>query len=199
VQEQEMNLKSIIVISISGAVLVGSMSALAQRRGDSARITIGIVEGAQQVQFDSGAGRGALLGGAAGWALARNQSSGRQAAAAAGGALVGTGVQRSRHGGTGMQYIVRTSAGSAITVVTDQTQVRVGDCVSVEETGDTANIRRVDNDLCAPASPEVVETVTPALQEEADRCNQAKERLFAASTPEEVEVARQIMEAFCDD
>ena len=98
-----------------------------------------------------------------------------------------------------MRYTVRTSAGSAITVVSDQTQVRVGDCVSVEETGDTANIRRVDNDLCQPASPKVVETVTPALQEEADRCHQAKERLFAANTPEEVEVARQIMEAFCDD
>lgn len=194
-----MNGKSVITCLVAVAVTAGSALVEAQRRGDSARVTIGIVEGAQRVEFDSGAGRGALLGGAAGWALARNQSSGRQAAAAAGGALLGSGVQRSRHGGSGMQYTVRTSAGSAIQVITDQTEVRIGDCVSVEETGDVANIRRVDNDLCAPASPEVVEVVTEELERDADRCVQAKERLFEATTPEEVEVARQIMEAFCND
>ncbi len=194
-----MYLKASFALILTCTVVAGSTTVEAQRRGDSARITIGVVEGAQRVEFDSGAGRGALLGGAAGWALARNQSSGRQAAAAAGGALIGSGVQRSRHGGSGMQYTVRTSAGSAITVVTDQTQVRIGDCVSVEETGDVANIRRVDDDLCKPASPEVIETVTPELADDADRCLQAKERLFEAKTPEEVEVARQIMEAFCND
>ena len=194
-----MNSKSIIVTILAAVALSSSLSTSAQRRGDTASITIGIVEGARQVQFDAGTGRGALLGGAAGWALARNQSSGRQAAAAAAGAGLGAASRNRRHGGTGMEYVVRTSAGSAITVVTDQTQVRVGDCVSVEQSGDTANIRRVDDDLCRPASPEVVEAVTPSLQAAADRCEQAKERLFAATTPEDVEVARQIMDAFCND
>lgn len=194
-----MNSRAVFVLLLSSIVLVGSMSASAQRRGDSARITIGTVEGAQRVKFDSGAGKGALLGGAVGWAIARNQSSGRQAAAAAAGAGLGAASANSRHGGTGMQYTVRTSAGSAITVVTDQTEVRVGDCVSVEETGDVANIRRVDNDLCMPASPAVIEAVQPELADDAQRCNQAKERLFAATTPQEVEVARQIMEALCND
>jgi outer membrane lipoprotein SlyB len=194
-----MKLKSAILFLVASSILAGSMSATAQRRGDSARITIGIVEGARQVQFDAKTGRGALLGGAAGWALARNQSSGRQAAAAAAGAGLGAASRNRRHGGTGMQYTVRTSQGSAVTVVTDQTEVRVGDCVSVEETGDTANIRRVDNDLCKPASDQVVEAATPMLEEEADRCAQAKDRLFAAKTPEDVEVARQIMDIMCND
>lgn len=194
-----MYLKSVTTVLLACAVVAGSTSADAQRRGDSARITIGVVEGVQRVEFESGAGKGALLGGALGWALARNQSSATQAAAAAGGALVGGGVQKSRHGGSGMQYTVRTSSGSAIQVVTDQTEVRIGDCVSVEETGDVANIRRVDNDLCAPASPEVVETVNEELVEDADSCHRAKERLFEAKTEEEVEVARQIMEAFCNN
>ena len=194
-----MNSKSLGVFLLSALVVAGSMSVQAQRRGDTARITIGVVEGAQRVQFDSGAGKGALLGGAAGWALARNKSSGTQAAAALGGALVGGGVQKSRHGGTGMQYTVRTSAGSAIQVVTDQTEVRVGDCVSVEETGDHANIRRVDNDMCTPASPAVHEAVKPELAADAQRCSEAKERLFEAKTAEDVEVARQIMEALCND
>ena len=194
-----MTTRSIIGAIVATVSLVICTSTSAQRRGDTASITIGIVEGARQVQFDAQAGRGALLGGAAGWALARNQSSGRQAVAAAAGAGLGAASSNRRQGGTGMEYVVRTSAGSAITVVTDQTQVRVGDCVSVEQTGDTANIRRVDDDLCSPVSSQVVETVTPSLQAAADRCEQAKERLFAATTPEDVEVARQIMDAFCND
>jgi outer membrane lipoprotein SlyB len=197
--ELEMNLKSLITNLLSATLLAGCVTATAQRSGDSARITIGMVERAQQVEFDAQAGRGALLGGAAGWALARNQSSGRQAVAAAAGAGLGAASRNNRQGGTGMQYTVRTSQGSAITVVTDQTQVRVGDCVSVEQTGDTANIRRVDYALCQPVSPEVVAQATPVLQAEATRCEQAKERLFAATTPEEVEVARQIMDIMCND
>ena len=194
-----MKTRNITLIILSAALMLTAGSGQAQRRGDSASITIGVVEAARRVEFDAQAGRGALLGGAAGWALARNQSSGRQAAAAAAGAGLGAASRNRRHGGSGMEYVVRTSAGSAVTVVTDQTEVRIGDCVSVEQRGDTANIRRVDNDLCAPASQEVVEAVTPALEQEADRCVQAKERLFEATTPEEVEVARQIMEAFCND
>ena len=190
---------SIMTALVSGALLVGGMEALAQRAGDSARITIGVVERAQQVQLDAQTGRGALLGGAAGWALARNQSSAGQAAGAALGAGLGAATRNRRQGGTALQYTVRTSQGSAITVVTDQTEVRVGDCVSVEETGDVANIRRVDAALCQPVSPKVVEQSTPALQAEADRCEQAKERLFAATTTEEVDVARQVMDIMCND
>ena len=190
---------SIVTALVSGALLAGGIEALAQRTGDSARITIGVVERAQQVQLDAQTGRGALLGGAAGWALARNQSSAGQAAAAAAGAGLGAAARNRSRGGTALQYTVRTSQGSAITVVTDQTAVRVGDCVSVEETGDVANIRRVDSALCQPVSPEVVEQSTPALRAEADRCEQAKERLFAATTTEEVDVARQVMDIMCND
>ncbi len=194
-----MQFKAAFVLLLSCVAVATSNVADAQRRGDNTRVTLGIIEGAQKVEFDSGAGKGALLGGALGWALARNQSSGTQAAAAAAGAGLGAASQHSRHGGTGMQYTVRTGSGSLITVVTDQTEVRIGDCVSVEETGDVANVRRVDNDLCAPASPEVVEVASEELAEDADSCHRAKERLFDATTPQEVEVARQIMEAFCND
>ena len=194
-----MNLRETSVVFLSSFLVLGCMQTSAQRPGDSATITIGIVERAQQVQLDAQAGRGALLGGAAGWAIARNQSSARQAVAAAAGAGVGAAARNQRQGGIGMQYTVRTRQGSAVNIVSDQTQVRVGDCVSVEQTGDAANIRRVDDALCQPSSPAVVEQSTPALQAEADRCEQAKERLFAATTPEEVEVARQVMDIMCND
>jgi hypothetical protein len=43
---------------------------------------------------------------------------------------------------------MQIGAGSHITVVTDQTQVRVGDCVNVEQAGSgTANVRRVSQAL----------------------------------------------------
>ncbi|MEP5763337.1 MAG: hypothetical protein ABJ308_02030 [Halieaceae bacterium] len=194
-------MKAIRIVSafLMGSLVLGSVMAQAQQRGNSARITIGIVERAQQVDFDAQAGRGALLGGAAGWALARNQSSGRQAAAAAAGAGLGAASRNRRRGGSGMEYTVRTSQGSAISVVTDQTQVRIGDCVSVEETGDAANIRRVDDALCQPVSPKVVEEVAADMQAEASRCEQAKERLFAATTTEEVAVAQQVMDIMCNE
>ena len=60
----------------------------------------------------------------------------------------------------GMQYTVELSPGSTIVVVTDQTEVRVGDCVNVEQAGSgTANVRRVSPYLCEAAAEDAVEAV----------------------------------------
>ncbi|MEM8561790.1 MAG: hypothetical protein AAGF57_06125 [Pseudomonadota bacterium] len=187
------------VVSIAIALLAVSACATGQRTGDSTRVNVGIVENKQRVNLQSDAGRNALIGGALGWALARNQSSGTQAAAAMGGAMVGAGATSAAEGvNQGIQYTVRTSNGSAIRVITDQSEILVGDCVVVEETGNHANIRRQSPALCKPASPQVVAEVQDELQEEASECDAAKERLFEAKTPDEVEVARQVMEILCN-
>lgn len=193
-----MDIRKQLALPLSILVLLAACESQPQRAGSSSRVTIGEVVGARQVELDNNAGRNALLGGAAGWALSRNQSSSRQAVAAAAGAGLGAAASNSRPN-RGMRYSVRAADGSIIHVVTEQREVRVGDCVSVEETGNTANIRRVASALCQPTSPAVTEQVTPILQAEADRCAAAKERLFAATTPQEVEVARQIMEILCND
>lgn len=175
-------------------------TALAQRTGDSARVTIGIVERADRVQLKSNTGRNALIGGALGWGLARNQSSATQAAAALGGAALGGGAtSRAQGDNTAIQYTVRTSAGSAVQIITDQTEIRIGDCVLVEEAGNSANIRRKDPAMCRPAPQEVMSQVEEELQEDASQCDAAKQRLFEAETVEEVEVARQVMEILCND
>ena len=80
---------SVVVLTLS--VYMVTTPALAQRTGDSARVTVGTVESAAPVQLQSNSGRNALIGGAVGWALARNKSSGTQAAAALGGAALGGG------------------------------------------------------------------------------------------------------------
>ena len=80
-----------MTVGLSISLAAMSTSAVAQRTGDSARVSVGIVEGKQRVDLKSNTGRNALIGGAVGWALARNKSSGTQAAAALGGAAVGGG------------------------------------------------------------------------------------------------------------
>jgi outer membrane lipoprotein SlyB len=185
---------------LSLCLLATAPAALAQRAGQSARISVGIVERAERVQLDSEAGRGALVGGALGWGLARNQSSGRQAAAALGGAALGRGSANRRQGDrSATRYTVRTGDGTAIQVVTDQTEIRIGDCVLVEETSNSANVRRKDHAMCQSPTPQVMAAVEPDLQQDANRCDEAKGRLFEATTPEEVQVARQVMEILCND
>jgi hypothetical protein len=98
-----------------------------------------------------------------------------------------------------MRYTIRTGDGSAIQVVTDQTEIRIGDCVLVEETSNGANVRRKDPAMCQPVSEQVMAQVEDDLQQDASRCDDAKERLFAATTPEEVEIARQVMDILCND
>jgi hypothetical protein len=96
-------------IGVFALSVVASSTAFAQRSGQSASITVGIVEQAQRVQLDSSAGRGALLGGALGWAATRNRSSSSQALGALGGAAAGGAIaNRSQGDRTGMQYVIRT-------------------------------------------------------------------------------------------
>ena len=98
-----------------------------------------------------------------------------------------------------MQYVVRTGEGTAITVITDQTQIRVGDCVTVEETSRGANVRRGDPGMCQPKAAQAVAELEAEFQEEAQECDMAKQELIAATTAEQVEVARLKMQILCND
>ena len=189
-----------MTVGLCISLVAMSTSAVAQRTGDSARVSVGIVEGKQRVELKSNTGRNALIGGAVGWALARNKSSGTQAAAALGGAAVGGGGTSIAQGeNTAIQYTIRTSGGSVVQVITDQTEIVVGDCVLVEETSKSANVRRKDPGMCKPASSQVMSQVEEELHEDATQCDAAKQRLFEAKTKEEVEVAKQVMEILCND
>ncbi len=189
-----------VVLTITFSLLGTSICAVAQRTGDSARVSVGIVERVEQVSLKSNTGRNALIGGALGWALARNQSSATQAGAALGGAALGGGGTSLAQGDNmAVQYTVRTGAGATIQVITDQTEIRIGDCVLVEENSKSTNIRRKDPAMCKPASREVMAQVEEELQEDASQCDAAKQRLFEAKTSQEVDVARQVMEILCND
>jgi len=188
---------------ITLTALLFTADASAQRSGQSMTVQTGVVIAAQAVNLQSAAGRGAAVGGVVGLATtSRNRSTSRRIRNTAIGAGTGALIARSAEGNLdGMQYTVEVGPGSRITVVTDQTQIRVGDCVNVEQAGSgTANVRRVSEALCEAAfANQVDEELQTYMTREADMCLQAKERLMEAETDEAFETAMRRVKFLCDD
>jgi hypothetical protein len=178
-------------------MVLGTMTVEAQRKGQSAKIQHGVVVGMDQVDLnDSKATQGALLGGAIAYGSSSGKSGYKKRRNAAIGALVGAAAGSSPRQ-KGMMYTVEV-VGGAIKVVTDQTEIHMGDCVVVEETAQGANIRRVDAQVCDPAASAVVDSLAEEFQEEAAECAAAKAEVAAAKTNEELEIALRKMEILCN-
>jgi len=195
--------KQIIPLAVAVTSLLFAGLATAQRSGQSMSVQTGIVVASQAVNLQSAAGRGAVVGGVVGMATTSSrQSSSRRARNTAIGAGTGALISRRAQGSLdGMQYTIETGPGSRIVVVTDQTQVRVGDCVNVEQAGSgTANVRRVSESLCdAVFDNQVDEELQTYMSREADACLQAKERMMEAETDEAFDIALRRVDFFCDD
>jgi len=189
-----------ITSAISLSLALAAAPVWAQKAGQSAKISTGIVEQVQQVNLQSEAGTGALVGGALGLLSAGGKSSSKKArntiiGAGAGGALASA-SQGSRNG---VAYTIRTGEGSSIRVITDQTQIRIGDCVTVEEVGSTANVRRMDPVACESASAKAREQLQDSFQMEATECLNAKQALIEATTAEQLDLAKRKMDILCSD
>ena len=195
--------KLIIPLAITLMSLLFAATASAQRSGQSMSVQTGIVIGAQAVNLQSAAGRGAAVGGVVGLAAtSRNRSSSRCIRNTAIGAGTGALIARNAQGSLdGMQYTIEVGPGSQIIVVTDQTQVRVGDCVNVEQAGSgTANVRRVSDAMCEAAFANAVDDdIKAEYKQLADMCLQAKQRMMDAETDEAFELAVRRMQMLCDD
>lgn len=193
-----------IVFIIALTALLFTAAASAQRSGQSMSVQTGVVIAAQAVNLQSAAGRGAAVGGVVGLATtSSNRSTSRRIRNTAIGAGTGALIARSAEGSLdGMQYTIEVGPGSQITVVTDQTEVRVGDCVNVEQAGSgTANVRRVSEARCEAvfAGDQVDEELQAYMTREADMCLQAKERLMEAETDAAFDVAKRRVSFLCDD
>lgn len=190
------------IIFLATALLFAT-TAFAQRTGQSMSVQTGVVVAAQAVNLQSAAGRGAAVGGIAGFATTSSaRGSSRRArntllGAAAGGAI----ASRAQGNLNGMQYTVEVSPGSQITVVTDQTEIQVGDCVNVEQAGSgTANVRRVSPALCDAAFGNAVDAdISAEYGRLADMCLAAKERMMEAETDEAFDIAVRRVKILCDD
>jgi hypothetical protein len=98
----------------------------------------------------------------------------------------------------GMSYTVAKLNGSTARIVTDQREIREGDCVVVERAGQTANIRRTSNAYCDRANQVAVGQVMGDVTAQADRCAQAKQELTDAGTDDEANLAMRKIELLCN-
>jgi outer membrane lipoprotein SlyB len=194
--------RNILVVFLFVACIAASYSAFGQRAGQSTTVRTGLVTGMRSVDLnDSSAIGGALVGGAFGAALTRSSRSRstRNRNAAIGAVLGGAAAANSTR--PGRLYTVTTNEGTMIQIATEQTEIRVDDCVFVEESGGTANIRRAHATACEPESQSVMESpaVVEDLVEEAEECAAARQELVDADSEEAIDHAVRKMRILCFD
>ena len=187
-----------IAIFCFGLIVFGPGPAEAQQKGQSAKISHGVVVGVEKVKLkNNDALKGALVGGTIAYASTSGGSSSKKRRNTALGATAGGLLGRSP-AEEGMLYTVNTG-NSSIQVVTDQTEIHLDDCVVVEETSKGANVRRVSDDVCFPQNQDVVDALESEFQEEAAECSEAKSELAAAKTDAEFDRAMTKVSILCND
>ena len=177
--------------------------AQAQRAGDSATIRAGEVTGMRTVDLrDGNAVGGAVVGGAVGAALSGSSTTSRRRNRnAAIGAILGSAAASSRRT-EGRIYTVTTNDGTMIQVATEQTEIRIGDCVFVEEAGGGTNIRRAPATACEPATQAMLrddENIRAELQGDAEICFSARQELADAADDAAFDLAVRKVKLLCYD
>jgi len=135
---------------------------------------------------------GALVGGTIGLASGSGQSSSNRALRTLGGGLAGQQVTRLATNEQAYEFTILVGGTSTISMITDQSGFRVGDCVSVER-GAFNNLRMAADAKCAVnAQP------SNADLRESEACLSAKEALFEAQTDEAFNVAERRVRLLCN-
>jgi len=194
-----MNIQHSVLVMAAVATVAGCTHQ-AQRAGANSTVQFGIVRSAEQVNLEANAPAGAIVGGTLGLMMSgSNSSSARRARnamlGAGAGAVTADVAQGDRRG---MSYQVDMVDGSVVRIVTDQREIRAGDCVAIERARETANIRRVAQGYCDRANSRAVESVADHSRSEATACEAAKQEMVEATTPEAVELAARKVSLLCD-
>lgn len=143
------------------------------------------------------AGKGALFGGLVGLSVGHNKSGKDQRTSAAAGAALGALFARASEGSHKAEgYTIRMTGGDVIKVIQDHGDIRVGDCVSVEQ-GRTTNVRHVASELCGGTPLHSDAEVAEHHTDQADACRQAKDRYLAANDEQALLVAEQKVKVLC--
>jgi len=199
---------SFIAASLASLVIVSWILPLqsveAQKKDSKPSIKHGIVVGVEKVDLKEPSGQaaagGALIGGILGrFTSTSNRSSGskrrRGLAGAALGGMAGA-IGSYAMASEGTLYTVKVGK-EELKVITDQKEIRMNECVTVEQTGKEANIRRAPPEVCDPKSKAVVEQLKPEFQEEADECLGARKELLAAESEESIDKAIRKVKILC--
>ena len=170
----------------------------AQRVGQGSTIQFGTVRNVEQVQLQSDAAAGALVGGTIGL-LASPRGGSRAVRNSLVGAAAGGAVTAAAQGNrTGFSYTVELIDGSMTRIISDQREIRPGDCVAIERVGQTANIRREPSAFCVRENAQAVQAISQDTQAAAGRCEAAKEELVMAATPEAIDLASRKIDLLCN-
>ena len=180
--------------------LVGCAStdpATGSTRNEVISVQYGRIENIQQVAMAPDYGAGALIGGALGLLATATHSGASQVAGTVAGAGLGALVAKET-AGSAEKFTVRLVNNSTIDIVTENQDIQLGDCVSVEQ-GQQANIRRVSSVMCStPPSDPAYQTMNASAVQESAECLVAKQELLQATTAEQTDISYKKMRAFCE-
>jgi outer membrane lipoprotein SlyB len=181
-------LTTALLAPLAALIVVGAADA-------ATSVTYGRITAVRTVDVDSRTATnvGTLVGGGIGLATGSGQSSSNRALRAVGGGLVGRQIGAATGRSQAFEYTVLLGGQQTITMVTDESGLRVGDCVSVER-GSFNNLRLVDDARCANRSA----PPSPQATRQADSCVAAKEQLLAAQTDEAFDRAERRVRLLCD-
>lgn len=135
---------------------------------------------------------GAVVGGTIGLASGSGQSSSNRALRTVGGGLAGRQVARMASNDQAYEFTILVGGSRTISMITDQSGFRVGDCVSVEQ-GTFNNLRMAAEAKCAVNAQPSNEDLRAS-----DACLSAKEALFEAQTDEAFNIAERRVRLLCN-
>ena len=186
--------------TIAVVFAAGVFTACAHQPKTTMSVAYGTVTGVGQQERDtsSSARAGAIVGGLAGFATGMGQSGSNRALRTLAGGALGSAAARTVARGTDTVLTVSLIKGGTARVIMDDGDFRMGDCVSIEQGGGGANIRRVSNEFCVNNS-RVPAQYKAEHQREADECLHATQRLLDAQTDEEIRNAQTIRRILCED
>ena len=196
---QKFTASGIFAITVAGCASQGGVSR--DSLDSTIAVNYGTVSSVTPVQLQSNATRNATIGGLAGLLTqARGSGTERLAGAAIGAAIGGLGTKAAEGDNMANSFVVDLNRGGTVKVVTEQTNIVVGDCVSVE-TGRHTNLRRVSPVQCNPPRqphPTIDQQISGNEQGEANACHRAKEALLNATEESEVNARIRQVQVLCD-
>ncbi len=164
-----------------------------QAQSQSVSINYGTVEAISTVDKDDKHAGGAVVGGLVGALVGGPRHRGLRVLT---GAAVGAAVQSSTTKGTLQLYSVTLVSGGIVQMTTEQTDIRIGDCVQVEQ-GQYSNIRRTGTVHCESGG--YVDSPPPAHHVQlSQECDAAKQELGTAETDEAVDLAIKKVRVLCE-
>ncbi len=180
-----------LAVACAVSVVLGSFacSAAAQTNVSYGRITA--VTAVNQSSQGARTG-GALVGGTIGAAAGSGRSGSNRALGGIGGAFAGQQIGRLATQSQAFEYTILLGGTRTVQMVTDQSGLRIGDCVSVEQ-GAFNNLRLVADAKCAAPTPKP----TASDMREATACDQAKEQLLATNDAEAFDRAERRVRLLC--